>query len=61
MSEWINVRNKLPDEGAEVLVFNVYLKIKSVIYTKKRGFHAMAPITHWMPLPTPPKENKHDY
>ena len=88
MSEWISVKDKLPEKDEQYLVYKVYkgpnfnefglqevcgfatnLKdIDDEWFTKKRagfyeydsevGFYEPAGITHWMPLPEPPKENE---
>ncbi len=62
--EWISVKDRLPENYDSVLV---YCKGNSSIvdvcsYSDSIGFMGIAPywielITHWMPLPEPPKEN----
>ena len=58
MSEWISVKNRLPQEEQYVLYYCVnYNKVDKTQYYYERflaesvGTH----ITHWMPLPEPPK------
>ena len=64
MNEWISVKDDLPQEDFEVLV-----SVDDDVFTDtfRRGssdghywFDSEAPffdiITHWMPLPEPPKE-----
>jgi len=61
MSKWISVKDKLPKEGNEILIFNIiYYKPISIGYLKNNNFFdlidsTMTPIkvTHWMPLPEP--------
>jgi hypothetical protein len=66
MSEWINVKDELPDEYVDVIIY--YCKDWNAKQTWHvdmgyRSFddfiltdvgHVSA--THWMPLPEPPKE-----
>ena len=62
MGEWISVKDRLPDKQDLYLVyssgtytvqwFNGY---EWVIYSDEWAFEAHE-ITHWMPLPEPPKE-----
>ena len=63
---WIPVTERLPDEGKFVLVYGDLYPNKhdgGVIAVSKRmdwnywqGFGRERNITHWMPLPEPPKE-----
>ena len=59
MSEWISVKDTLPELEQEVLVYanREYLKrkIHTHFYWCLADFEDLK-ITHWMPLPTPPKE-----
>lgn len=65
MSEWISVKDRLPENGKIVLA---YSKEKGVTFTHRLWFHqtdrpfvieyeGMVKVTHWMPLPEPPKED----
>jgi hypothetical protein len=72
MAEWISVRDKLPEEKTAVLGFGVrsitYLKndpfpATHIVYSRgeDEGWFTFwngeyVDITHWMPLPEPPKE-----
>lgn len=62
-SEWISVKDRLPEDGVRVLTACddgiVRLNIN------KGGFpavinrqHKFSDVTHWMPLPEPPKEGE---
>lgn len=60
---WISVRERLPKEYAEVLVFtitgNVVLdRLESMVADYIPDFRKLGvgAVTHWMPLPEPPKE-----
>lgn len=72
---WISVKDRLPEEGEEVLVFGQYLNdIPKVLGVKSRykgdqdwkytwegsdeWVYREDDVTHWMPLPEPPKEEK---
>lgn len=61
---WIDVKDKLPEVGEKVLSFNG--SISTAIYDDKLGFDVNIDnnyvaflrefeVTHWMPLPEPPK------
>ncbi len=69
--EWISVDDRLPDEGAHVLVYGQ--KRNAVEYRVGEGWRAAywsdpgrgviwhmgpseADVTHWMPFPPPPGE-----
>jgi hypothetical protein len=84
--EWINVKDRLPEDGDKVLVitnrdnynFTAHrqeniIEIEIVLYCSwakqyvvpdgenprtEVNFNTWKPITHWMPLPSPPKENQ---
>lgn len=63
MSEWISVKERLPEESnINVLVYTVtgqqYVAGCYDVFGVKRFFTNAMPIvvTHWMPLPEPPKE-----
>lgn len=71
MSEWISVEDRLPEYDEEVLIFDG--RISAAIYTPRDnecdGFmgegldsygnaYFYDDVTHWMPLPEPPKEDE---
>jgi hypothetical protein len=69
MSEWISVKDRLPVDGEYVLVYakngTRRYKIDSAIYCEEKKYHWRffdipnyfgKYITHWMPLPEPPKD-----
>ena len=59
---WISVKDRLPEMYVNVLVYteckNTF--IVSMDYTEKweddYGYYLEENVTHWMPLPKPPKE-----
>ena len=57
MAEWISVYDRLPDKTGCYLV--VLHGIVSVCYFCKGSFQSDV-ITHWMPLPEPPKEENNE-
>lgn len=59
--KWIKVEDKIPEKNVEVLVTNGE-RVKAAEWCKRTdrdGYHfmwtTMKNITHWMPLPEPPK------
>ena len=53
VQEWISVTERLPDVGKNVLVYSEFDGV-SVDYHGGDSF-GYALVTHWMPLPQPPK------
>ena len=60
MSEWINVDDCLPDIGQWVVVYmsekGFHFVNIAVTGFDKYGFN-LSNVTHWQPLPEPPKQN----
>lgn len=61
MAEWISVKDRLPEDGKYVLVWEPNLNAidfsrydKASDYWIDHEYNAMFP-SHWMPLPPPPK------
>jgi hypothetical protein len=59
VSEWISVTDRLPKEYEVVLVWDrecVGIDTCDDPRTERRGQFGLSPtVTHWMPLPEPPK------
>ena len=63
MSNWISVKERMPDDGVRVLVYSKHkwTSIGSTIKGHKvKKFYdgdglSWNSITHWMPLPEPPQ------
>ncbi len=61
--KWTSVKDRLPKEGKDVLghayEFGVFLGFHDGKYWKEGIYgndNYIAAVTHWMPLPEPPKE-----
>ena len=54
---WISVKDRLPEDGQDVLVWDdggfAYIDVRLCGTWKYGGNYG---VTHWMPLPEPPKE-----
>lgn len=59
MNEWINVKDRLPEERKTVLVTDGLFVHHGYLIDNRWWSYASAPegfaTTHWMPLPQPPK------
>lgn len=58
MSDWISVKDKLPENEKLVLVSYKKRSMDVVWYNhnQKMWMKNFATVTHWMPLPEPPNE-----
>lgn len=60
--EWIEVKNKLPEHEEIVLVYtyigiDIYQLLDNQFYHYEHGYVQNDVVTHWMPLPKPPRED----
>lgn len=66
MSEWISVKDKLPDDGQQVLAYYTGVeeideppKVRTTFYFGfNNGFSCVkhyGSVSHWMPIPEPPE------
>ena len=64
MAEWISVKDRLPMKNDRVLVYRPEMKESDVgAVSVQFGWNCRrnkTDITHWMPLPEPPKEIDHE-
>lgn len=65
MSEWISVKDRLPEIGVRVLTLDKWRHIHDrKLYQYRSGGLVFTPdglkpgndVTHWLPLPEPPEE-----
>ncbi|MBR5202681.1 MAG: DUF551 domain-containing protein [Clostridia bacterium] len=63
ITEWISVKDRLPEEGIDVLVYDDDTDMFFIAWydeTLDKWLNAdngrLFGVTHWMPLPNPPKE-----
>lgn len=64
---WISVEERLPDDYERVLVWRSHINDVDVfdgrsvqIRCETAEMRRIHGITHWMPLPEPPKEERHE-
>jgi hypothetical protein len=56
--EWISVKDRLPRKDGDYIVYTPssnISKVRKCSYTVLYGW-GINEVTHWMPLPSPPKE-----
>lgn len=67
MSEWISVRDRLPEKDEDILAYAPQQGIFSTQLTLSNNWICnclcqdgsfLNHVTHWMPLPEPPREGK---
>ena len=61
MSEWISVKDRLPEDNQRAIVYRPEMSESDVgAVSVQFGWNCKrkkTDITHWMPLPEPPKED----
>ena len=64
MGEWISIKDKLPPKGKCLVAalengkyYQVTVSTFTGYYFSMTGRRAYWKVTHWMPLPEPPKED----
>lgn len=71
MTEWISVKDRLPEEGIYVLTYderNDEMRVDSIVFVPEdektpyiwycRLYSDWDSVSHWMPLPKPPEEKR---
>lgn len=53
---WIPVTERLPEKHERVLVHSKRVKMKTDFINNDGKWYTTPLVTHWMPLPEPPKE-----
>lgn len=64
MTEWISVKDRLPKAKETVLAYEAAFDSMSMAYRLPNteewidtgDYYPLEAVTHWMPLPKPPKE-----
>ena len=64
--DWVSVKDRLPEDGQEVFAYcseadsfeMLVLRCLSENMWINRALDIYENVTHWMPLPEPPKENE---
>lgn len=66
MSEWISVKDKLPNEDKTVIAYKprtnefLFASFSGSSWVYAGGIISKRVISHWMPLPEVPKEVQHE-
>ena len=69
MTEWISVEDRLPEDGKSVFVyckeqnrleFVPFIGDFPLLIINWETNESTCPVTHWMPVPEPPKEISDD-
>lgn len=55
---WISVKDKLPEPNERVLAYFPEMRDCEVDIQISKGWAINKFVSHWMPLPEPPKEEK---
>lgn len=67
MSEWIKCSERMPEEGADVIVYDGLRQVHEGCYFQygdsvvweipsyNPSYYGEVNVTHWMPLPEPPE------
>lgn len=67
VSKWISCKEKMPDDGVNVLIYAGNRMISLAWYDKDMGYFYICDsdykynsldVTHWQPLPEPPKDGE---
>lgn len=65
--QWISCKEQMPEDGISVLICSYRRTVHKATYDRDMGYFYIADsdlhyneldITHWQPLPEPPKEDK---
>lgn len=59
MSEWISVKDRLPDGLTQIIACHEGWRVEPGWFSRDHTFLfecVYGPVTHWMPLPEPPEE-----
>ena len=54
-TQWISVTERLPEKHEWVLVKSKFVKMKTDFISNAGHWYTTPAVTHWMPLPEPPK------
>lgn len=62
VSKWISVKDRLPEQYTDVIVLYDFGRVGVNWTNKENEFieHPDCKVTHWMPLPEPPKEQNNE-
>lgn len=58
--KWISVKDRLPEPNERVLAYFPAMRDSEAVIQPSKGWAVNKFVSHWMPLPEPPKEEENE-